>query len=169
MRLHAEKGAEKIPSFVEGLLQENRELTLIIGGEGPQESELKRKTHQWGNRVRWLGWQDNAVRFLSALDFFFLLSREESFPQALVEASSLGLPWIAPDVGGVQELLQAGASGLLHPAGHIERAVSNARALLKQRDLFQSQAASAIARLRERYDIHQTIKSFYKIVSRLQA
>ena len=66
MRLHAEKGAEKIPAFAAGLLKANPKLILVIGGTGPMEARLKEETHSFGERVRWIGWQDDAVRFLSA-------------------------------------------------------------------------------------------------------
>jgi glycosyltransferase involved in cell wall biosynthesis len=164
MRLHAEKGAEKIPGFAEALLQKHPNLYLVIAGTGPMETSLKRQTQSLGDRLRWVGWQDQAVRFLSALDFFWLLSREESFPQALLEASGVGLPWIAPDVGGVRELLDAGACGFIHPSQDLETAVSNAGQVLAQRESCQAKARGAVPRLKNRYDLAIMVNAFYNIV-----
>src|SRR5262249_21123927 len=151
MRLHAEKGAEKIPAFAKPLLDKNPQLVLLIGGNGPMETGLKKATHPLGDRIRWVGWQDDPVRFLSAIDFFWLLSREESFPQALLEASAAGLPWVAPDVGGVPELLGAGAAGLLYPLKDMNAAVESVCRLLARRESYQETAARAVNKLNERF------------------
>ncbi len=164
MRLHPEKGAEKIPAFANALLNKHPNLYLLIGGSGPMETALKKQTASWGNRIRWVGWQEDTLPFLSSLDFFWLLSREESFSQALLEASGVGLPWLAPDVGGVRELLEAGACGLMLPSHELSAAVSNAEKLLADRETYHTKAREAIPQLRNRYDLPAMVGAFYNIV-----
>ncbi len=66
------------------------------------------------DRVRMIAHTENVADYLNCMDAFVLPSRSESMPNTLLEAIRLGLPSVATDVGGVQEL-QAG-SGLLVPA-----------------------------------------------------
>ena len=47
------------------------------------------------------------------IDILLLPSEEESFPQAALEAMSLGIPVIAADVGGVSELVENKKTGTL--------------------------------------------------------
>jgi glycosyltransferase involved in cell wall biosynthesis len=169
MRLHPEKGAEKIPPLAKALLQKHKALYLLIGGRGPLEDTLKRQTAELGDRIRWVGWQDDAVQFLSALDFFWLLSREESFSQALLEASGMGLPWFAPDVGGVRELVEAGACGLLHPFQKLSVAESNVEELLAHLPSYQEKAQKAVDRLKNRHSLRTMVDAFYSIVERWRA
>ena len=164
MRLHAEKGAEKIPVFAKTLLSQFPSLHLIVGGQGPLESSLKQQTARLGDRLHWVGWQDDSVRFLSALDFFWLLSREESFPQALLEASGAGIPWIAPDVGGVQELRDAGACGLIYSPNTIVEAARAARELLEKSAEWSAKARSAAPLVQSRYDVKNMIRRFYSLI-----
>jgi glycosyltransferase involved in cell wall biosynthesis len=164
MRLHPEKGAEKIPAFARALLKDHPKLVLLIGGTGPLENQLKEATRDLGDRLRWLGWQDDAVRFLSALDFFWLSSREESFPQALLEASVMGLPWVATDVGGVHELLEAGASGILAESKSAEGLAAVGRTLIDHLPEKTAQARAAIPSLQSHYSLEVMTRAFYRIV-----
>jgi len=166
MRLHAEKGAEKIPAMADALLERHPTLILMIGGSGPLENSLKAATRQWGNRILWLGWQKNAVEFLSTLNFFWLLSREESFPQALLEASGMGLPWVAPDVGAVQELVRSGACGRFYPTNDLGKAIAAFEDLLAHLPQEESQAREAMPKIRARYDLSKMVSAFYTIVER---
>jgi glycosyltransferase involved in cell wall biosynthesis len=166
MRLHAEKGAEKIPAFARRLLHAHPKLILLIGGTGPLESRLKKEAADLGDRIRWVGWQKDAVRFLSAIDFFWLLSREESFPQALLEASAVGLPWLAPNVGGIHELVEAGAAGLLAPTSDVEKIAETGEKLLSQLPEFNRIAQDAIPLLRERYSLEKMTEAFYRIAEK---
>jgi len=164
MRLHAEKGAEKIPAFARKLLNSDPRLVLMIGGTGPLEDLLKQETQDLGHRIHWMGWQDDAVRFLSALDFFWLLSREESFPQALLEASAMGLPWIAPDVGGVHELLKGGACGVLSASGSAEAMAGAGETLVSELLVRTDKARQALPALRARYSVETMTRAFYRIL-----
>jgi glycosyltransferase involved in cell wall biosynthesis len=165
MRLHAEKGAEKIPAFARRLLNTNPKLILLVGGTGPMEAHLKHETRDLGTRLRWMGWQEDTARFLSALDFFWLLSREESFPQALLEASAMGLPWIAPDVGGIHELVNSGACGLLSSAGSAESMATAGEMLLSDLSARSRTAREAIGKLSARYSLDVMARAFYSALS----
>jgi len=124
MRLHAEKGADYIVPFAEKIFALNPSLHLVVGGVGPMEMRLKQQTQNkpWSHRLHWAGWIENTPVFYAALDFFWLLSREESFPQSLLEASVMGIPWIAPEIGGVPDLISAGAPGQTYRAKDIRQA-----------------------------------------------
>jgi glycosyltransferase involved in cell wall biosynthesis len=52
-----------------------------------------------------LGFRDDVLKCLTALDAFCLSSRSEGFPNVLGEAMSVGIPCIATDVGDVRTLL----------------------------------------------------------------
>ncbi len=166
MRLHSEKGADRIPAYAASLLKARPDLHLLVGGVGPLEKTLKAKTagHSWSNRLHWTGWENSTPQFLTALDFFWSLSREESFPQALLEASVMEVPWLAPDVGGTKELISNGASGLLYPPSSPEGSVHAAFELIRLLNEFKSKAAAVAPTLRALFSIDRTAENFYKIL-----
>ena len=70
-----------------------------------------------GQRVRFLGSRADVPDILRASDVFVLSSDYEGNPLSVLEAMAAGLPVVSTAVGGVPELVQHGATGLLVPAG----------------------------------------------------
>ena len=67
--------------------------------------------------VRFLGSRADVPNILRASDVFVLSSDYEGNPLSVLEAMATGLPVVSTAVGGVPELVQDGATGLLVPAG----------------------------------------------------
>lgn len=162
MRLHEEKGADLIPSFAEILLPRHPNLHLVIGGVGPLEKFLKEETSgkPWSTRLHWRGWVEDTPTFLSSLDLFWLLSREESFPQTLVEASAAGLPWAAPDVGGIREL-KLEKSSVIFTSGNAQMAAETVAFIVNSLPLYRQNATQRAPEVQSKYDIAETARQFY--------
>jgi glycosyltransferase involved in cell wall biosynthesis len=79
---------------------------LIIAGQGPLGSELKKLCKDLGlaDCVKFVGSIPNVNEQLINADLFVLPSRTEGLSNALLEAMSHGLPCIATNVGGNFEL-----------------------------------------------------------------
>jgi glycosyltransferase involved in cell wall biosynthesis len=67
--------------------------------------------------VRLLGLRTDVARLLRAADLFLLTSVSEGVPLTVIEAMAAGLPVVATRVGGVSEVVEDGATGLLAPPG----------------------------------------------------
>ncbi len=52
-------------------------------------------------------------KYLDRMDVFLMTSRTESLPNAVVEAQLMGLPVVAPDVGGIGEAIASAATGVV--------------------------------------------------------
>jgi glycosyltransferase involved in cell wall biosynthesis len=68
-----------------------------------------------------LGKRTDVKALLLESDIFVLPSRREGMPNALMEAMLLGLPCIATDISGCQDLIKHGESGLLVPPANVEK------------------------------------------------
>jgi glycosyltransferase involved in cell wall biosynthesis len=92
---------------------------LVIAGDGPLRGDLEHlvDTLQLRDRVRLLGERRDIPAVLAALDVFVLPSIAEGISNTILEAMASGLPVIATHVGGNPELLEAGTTGMLVPAG----------------------------------------------------
>jgi glycosyltransferase involved in cell wall biosynthesis len=81
---------------------------LMIGkGLDLNNAELRNLIASTGvpDKFTLLGFRDDVLNCLTALDVFCLSSRSEGFPNVLGEAMSIGIPCVATDVGDVRTLL----------------------------------------------------------------
>jgi glycosyltransferase involved in cell wall biosynthesis len=87
---------------------------LVIVGDGPQDSSLRRQAADLGDRVLFAGRQDDVVPWLHAFDLFALPSTgHEGVPQALMQAMACGLPVVTTPVGAIPEIVVDGDTGIL--------------------------------------------------------
>jgi glycosyltransferase involved in cell wall biosynthesis len=104
-------------------------LYLLLVGGGELENAVREQVAGLGlqGRVRFLGVRADVADILRASDVFVLSSDYEGNPLSVLEAMAAGLPVVSTAVGGVPELVQHGATGLLVPAGDA-RALAEAMA-----------------------------------------
>ena len=89
----------------------------VIAGEGPLRGALEEQIARLGlgDRVRLLGQRSDIERIFAALDVFVLCSRSEGMSNTILEAMASGTPVVATRVGGAEELVEDGRTGLLVP------------------------------------------------------
>ena len=94
-------------------------LYLLLVGGGELENAVREQVAGLGlqGRVRFLGIRADVADILRASDVFVLSSRVEGNLMSVMEAMAAGLPVVSTAVGGVPELVRAGVTGLLVPAG----------------------------------------------------
>ncbi|MAJ97582.1 MAG: hypothetical protein CMI56_03135 [Parcubacteria group bacterium] len=89
-------------------LKENHpNFVYIHFGDGDLQEDLLKETRRLNlqDTVYWLGFDENADKYLRALDIFTLPSLKEGLPYALLEAGLAGVPVVASEVGGIPEIL----------------------------------------------------------------
>lgn len=84
---------------------------LIIGPDTSNNNHgdtLKQLTQELGiaERVKFLGWQDNAAQYLQDCHLFLFPTLMEGSPNALMEAMGYGMPCLASRIPEVTEVLQ---------------------------------------------------------------
>ncbi|PYR64494.1 MAG: glycosyltransferase family 1 protein [Acidobacteria bacterium] len=92
---------------------------FLIAGDGELRAELQDYARQLGiaERTRFLGWRRDLATIYAATDVFLLTSRNEGTPVALIESLAAGVPGVSTDVGGVGDVVDSDAIGLLAPFG----------------------------------------------------
>ena len=86
---------------------------FVICGDGPMRDEMRNYAAELGiaDRVHMPGAQSNIGAWYKMMDVVMLTSRHEGLPNVLLEAQSLGIPVVAPDVGGMSEVVEQGITG----------------------------------------------------------
>jgi glycosyltransferase involved in cell wall biosynthesis len=100
------------------------DFVFCVVGEGPEAEKLQRRSRELslGDAVRFMGRRDDIPSILSAADASVLCSHPvvETFPLAVLEAMSAGLPVVASDVGAVREMIFDGEEGRIISPGDVE-------------------------------------------------
>ena len=110
------KGPSDLLDAVAGL---PRHVHVLMTGEGALRARLEHRSKEadLAGRIHLLGWRQDFPRVLRSLDAFCLPSRQEGFPNAILDALAAEVPVIATRVGGIPEIVVSGRNGLLLEAG----------------------------------------------------
>jgi glycosyltransferase involved in cell wall biosynthesis len=90
---------------------------LWIAGTGPLEAQLKALAAELGvlDRVRFLGWRDDASALYRTADVCLFPSRFEPLGNVVIQCWAHGLPIVAAASQGPSQLIAPGTDGLLVP------------------------------------------------------
>ncbi|WP_316753570.1 glycosyltransferase [Pedobacter gandavensis] len=113
-RLASQKGFDVLISAFKRV--DERNLHLLISGEGEQREALEAQIEGLGlsQRIKLIGFRENIHDYYLQAEMFVLSSRNEGYPNALLEALSLGCPCIATNCEyGPADLIDHGKNGLL--------------------------------------------------------
>jgi glycosyltransferase involved in cell wall biosynthesis len=99
-------------------LKARADMWLVLCGDGPVRIEVEALAIRLGisERVRFLGWTEDLPRVYATMDICALASLNEGTPVAIIEALAAGRAVVATRVGGVPDVIDHGATGLLVPA-----------------------------------------------------
>ena len=137
----------------------NPSLRFLFAGDGELMPDVRRRVETDGLRdvVKLLGWRDDVPDLLHAMDAFLLTSRFEGLPRVLLQAMAAGRPVVATAVDGTPEIVEAGVTGLLSPAGDTDALAAHLDRLARDADLRAGLTERASARLGEEFDIRKMV------------
>jgi len=107
----------------ESLSQKHDNLELILLGDGEQREALEvyAKALSSSPSIEFLGFRDDRLDWLKTFDIFVMTSTLEGVPRCLMEAMAMGIPVVAYDIAGIDQLITHEYTGLLAPLGEKEK------------------------------------------------
>lgn len=116
-RVTHRKGLNYLIEAVAKLAPKHSDLQLKIMGEGDAQKELEKMVVDLNlqNQVEFLGRipREETAPYYQEADVFVLPSLNEGMSNAMLEALSSGLPLLATDTGGSDELIREGENGFI--------------------------------------------------------
>ncbi len=99
---------------------------VILAGDGPEEATIRNAVDQLGlsDRVVLAGHRSDPEALFALADVAVLTSRREGLPRVVVQALAAGVPMVASDLPGLDEVLHHGVNGLVTRPGHPAEAAS---------------------------------------------
>ena len=110
-RLSKEKGIETIMEISKKL---PNDINLLIVGSGPESGKIKKLSETLDN-IHYLGYQthENSIKLIRGSDTLIQPSLHEAISTTILESMACKIPIIATNVGGNQELIVHGKTGIL--------------------------------------------------------
>ena len=165
------KGLLDLLSAFEGLHEHHQGLELQLIGEGRQRPQLEEKCTlmKAGRAVRFLGFREDRLELLSKFEMFVMTSSLEGIPRCLMESMAVGVPVVAYDIPGVDQLIEDGVTGLLVPHGDVGALVKACNKLLDDPELKATLIANARTRVEEVYSARRMADEYFELFQQLMS
>lgn len=138
---------------------------FVVCGAGPFYEEMAdyAKAQGFGDRMHLPGVQSRIGGWFSAMDTVLLTSRHEGLPNVLIEAQSLGVPVVVPDVGGAAETLINGETGFAIPKATAADMAEKIVFILEDETWRAKAHAAAESFIRERFSMERMVDATLEV------
>jgi len=163
------RAAKRHKDLIEAVSKIDKDIKLIIVGDGPQKDNLKNviKNNNLENKIIMVGKRDDIPEILSDFDLFVLPSNEEALGTSLLEASSCGVPVIGSRVGGIPECVNEDKNGLLFEAENIEDLRKKILFLIDNKEKYQFYKQNARQFIIDNFSVQKMVEDTEKLYDRL--
>lgn len=137
-RMTRDKGLHELTQAFRELRGEQPNLMLLLVGDYDERdqppAELRAYLADEPN-VRHVGWQEDVVPFLGAMDVLVLPTYREGFCNVVVEAGASGLPTVTTSTTGCRDTSVPGETGYQVPVGDADAVRDAVRELIRDPEL----------------------------------
>lgn len=163
------KGIPDLIEVFDMLHASDKSLKLLLIGDGQQRQELEsmvatKKSHA---NIEFLGFRQDRLELLNQFDLFVMTSSLEGIPRCMMEAMAVGVPVVAYDIPGVDQLIEHEVTGLLAPLGDKEALRAQCERILTNTELAEQLAKAARAKVDEKYSAARMAKEYVAIYEQL--
>lgn len=106
------------------VIAKREDTEFLYIGEGELQDQMQGWIDQNNltDKIHMLGFRSDSAEIVGALDIYLSTALYEGLPYSMIEAMRAGVPIIATDCVGNNELVFEGVNGFLFPIGNISRA-----------------------------------------------
>ena len=161
------------PTMIEAFAcarKRKNDIVLLLVGQGALEDTCRKLAVDLGleNSIRFLGLRDDVAELMNAADAFVMSSLWEGLSMALLEAAASGLPIVATDVGGNNEIVSQDLGGYLTPvADHEALCAAMLELMLVQPETRQALQGRVQALIKTNYDIEEITRKWGNLYSNM--
>jgi glycosyltransferase involved in cell wall biosynthesis len=158
---------EKRVSLLLPIIKEFADVRLAIVGDGPDRKRLEKLFA--GTPTHFAGYQrgEDLAAAYAAGDIFVFTGAEETFGNVVVEAMASGLPVVAPNSGGVVDLVENGKTGYLYPSENPKKLMRAVEKLVADPKLAQQMGLAGRAKA-EDYSWENSFNILFENYNRLR-
>ena len=149
------------PQLVEAFCQISQKIPearlLLVGSGDCSETGKKIEKLNLKDKVIFAGWREDIPACIKAMDVFVQPSLSEAFSQVIIEAMGTGTPVVATTVGGADEVISQGETGLLVPPDDPSAIADAVFKLYENQPLRESLVLKAQAHVRKTFTVEKMV------------
>ncbi|KXS54367.1 MAG: group 1 glycosyl transferase [Marinobacter sp. T13-3] len=163
------KGIPDLLSVFDQLYGRDPSLRLQLLGDGRQRPELEQQAAAQASApgIEFLGFRNDRLALLSRFDLFVMTSSLEGIPRCMMEAMAVGVPVVAYDIPGVDQLIEHDHNGLLVPYGDQQALADSCRRLLADAEWGRRLAAAARKTIETEYSAGRMAREYSLLFAQL--
>ena len=131
--------------------KDNSSIVFLWLGDGDDRIKFESMAHKDGANIIFTGFTGEVPAYLSATDIYLSTSRWEGLPYALIEAQSMGIPIVATNVVGNNEVIQNDKSGFLFESS--SQACQAIEKLLNDEKVYNKMQSEALLNFKDKFEI----------------
>lgn len=164
-RLSGQKRFDLVVKVAAMAKAQNLDWSIIIIGKGKLENKLKEMTAELDVQdvIKFAGFRNDVLQLMYSSNLFVLSSDSEGMSNALREAMAVGLPCVATDVFGVEELFQNGQSGVMVRKGDAKGIFEGIKSVFENEELRNSISQNGKELIKNVFTMENMIDSVEKI------
>ncbi len=148
-------------------------LKFVIVGDTPgffaknHLSEIKERAREMGvaDSFIFTGFRKDVTECLADFDIFFMPSNyPDPFPRSVIEAMSFAIPVAGFKVGGIEESVEDGVTGILSPPGDVSRMTESVRKLIDSADMRSLMGEAGRKRALSLYSAEKTAREIQSVL-----
>ena len=154
-RIDREKGLFDLLKSAKTICKFRSDVAFIVAGNGRDLNKLNRKIKKSGIQEKFVligqAEKETLLKLYQNATLFVLPSYHEGLPTVLLEAMSCGLPIIATDVRGNNDLVTNGKNGIIIPSRSPDKMAEAISMLLEDKKLRTKLGKNARTTIEEKY------------------
>ena len=170
-RIVRDKGIHELLEAFQRLHSDYTNISLLL--VGPLESDLDPLSSsalniiERNDKIRILGYKEDVRPYFAISDALVFPSYREGFPNVVMQAGAMGLPTIASDINGCNEIIQPNQNGWLVPPKDVNALYLAMKQFCDNKDTFQKNEKRIRKIIKDRYerrDMWMTLLNEYRIL-----
>ncbi len=161
-RLDPVKGVDLLIRAIAHLKERVGPIHLLIVGDGIMRQNLEALSGELGvsDQITFLGTRRNVASLLKCAHIKVMASSCEGLPVSAIEAMAAGLPVIASDIDGLNEVVRHGHTGILFPPGDVKKLAEAILECVQNPDLCQKMGANGKEYATRNFSLQQMISAY---------
>lgn len=159
------KGQRHLVDAAALVVREIPDARFVILGEGALKGALEQQVRHLHleKHVFLPGFRADVLGWLKGADVFVMPSEMEGLGTSILDAMAAGVPVVGSATGGIPEVIEDGATGLLVPPGDARALAASIVRLLREPALRERMGQAGWARARERFTVERMVEGTLRV------